>query len=84
MSPAKASSTELLDEVESVLGIQCAPVTWPIGMGKRVRGVYHLFREEVLVFAAGGENREQTVERIAGINNPELDRRFPEEMSELR
>ncbi|MBU2722272.1 GTP-binding protein, partial [Acidithiobacillus ferridurans] len=33
--------TELLDEVESVLGIRCAPVTWPIGMGKRFRGVYH-------------------------------------------
>jgi peptide chain release factor 3 len=33
---------ELLDEVESVLDIQCAPVTWPIGMGKRLKGVYHL------------------------------------------
>ncbi|BBF64257.1 Peptide chain release factor 3 [Acidithiobacillus ferridurans] len=76
--------TELLDEVESVLGIRCAPVTWPIGMGKRFRGVYHLLRDEVLVFAAGEETREQAVERIAGINNPELDRRFSEEMPELR
>ena len=75
---------ELLDEVESVLGIQCAPVTWPIGMGKCFRGVYHLLRDEVLVFAAGGETREQAVERIAGIDNPELDRRFPAEMPELR
>src|SRR5690606_30129995 len=33
---------ELLDEVETVLGIQCAPVTWPIGMGKRLKGVVHL------------------------------------------
>ena len=33
---------DLLDEIESVLGIQCAPMTWPIGMGKRFRGVYHL------------------------------------------
>ena len=33
---------ELLDELESVLKIQCAPVTWPIGMGKNFRGVYHL------------------------------------------
>jgi len=31
---------ELLDEVESVLKIQCAPVTWPVGMGKTFRGVY--------------------------------------------
>ena len=26
---------DLLDEIERVLGIQCAPVTWPIGMGQR-------------------------------------------------
>ena len=25
---------ELLDEIESVLKIKCAPVTWPIGMGR--------------------------------------------------
>ena len=36
---------ELLDELESVLKIQCAPVTWPIGMGKNFRGVYHLLRD---------------------------------------
>jgi peptide chain release factor 3 len=27
---------DLLDEIESVLGIQCSPVTWPIGMGRAV------------------------------------------------
>jgi len=40
----------LLEEVESVLKIQCAPVTWPIGMGKSFRGVYHLLRDEILLF----------------------------------
>ena len=33
---------ELLDEIEDVLQIECAPVTWPIGRGQRFRGVYHL------------------------------------------
>src|SRR6201986_5484958 len=33
------SPIELLDEVESVLGIACAPLTWPIGMGSRLKGV---------------------------------------------
>src|SRR5262250_1949988 len=33
---------ELLDEVEKVLGIKCAPITWPIGMGQRLKGVVHL------------------------------------------
>jgi peptide chain release factor 3 len=42
---------ELLDELESVLEIQCAPVTWPIGMGKSFRGVYHLLRDEIMLFA---------------------------------
>ena len=30
---------ELLDEVEAVLKIDCAPVTWPIGMGSLLKGV---------------------------------------------
>ena len=28
----------LLDEVESVLNIRCAPLTWPLGMGRDLRG----------------------------------------------
>ena len=28
---------EVLDEIESVLQIDCSPVTWPIGMGKRFK-----------------------------------------------
>src|ERR1700751_6351961 len=43
------SPIELLDEVESVLGIARAPLTWPIGMGKRLKGVYHLLLDEVHV-----------------------------------
>ncbi|MBV2208339.1 MAG: peptide chain release factor 3 [Thermomonas sp.] len=44
---------ELLDEIESVLGIQCAPVTWPIGMGKRLKGVVHLISGEVHLYEQG-------------------------------
>ena len=44
---------DLLDEIESVLGIQCAPVTWPIGMGKRLKGVVHLLTGEVHLYEAG-------------------------------
>ena len=51
---------ELLDELETVLKIQCAPVTWPIGMGKSFRGVYHLLRDEILLFAPGSEKADQT------------------------
>ncbi len=44
---------ELLDEVESVLKIPCAPITWPIGMGSRLKGVYHLLLDEVHVYEPG-------------------------------
>ena len=49
---------ELLDEVENVLKIHCAPITWPIGCGKLFKGVYHLYKDEtsnacVLHYPAG-------------------------------
>ena len=53
---------ELLDEIERVLRIHTAPVTWPIGMGRALRGIYHLTEDRLYVYAAGergrlGENR---------------------------
>src|SRR6476646_1128609 len=75
---------ELLDEVESVLNIQCAPVTWPIGMGKSFRGVYHLLRDEILLFAPGGERADQEFEVIKGIDNPRLAEMFPLEVAQLK
>lgn len=33
---------ELLDEIEKDLGIQCVPMTWPLGMGSRLLGLYHI------------------------------------------
>jgi peptide chain release factor 3 len=75
---------ELLDEVESVLGIQCAPVTWPIGMGKRLKGVYHLLDDSVHLYESGKNYVTQQAEIIAGIDNPELDRRLGADARELR
>ncbi len=75
---------ELLDEVESVLKIQCAPVTWPLGMGKTFRGVYHLLRDEILLFTPGEERADGEVEVIKGIDNPVLAERFPLEIEQLK
>jgi len=77
-------SLELLDEVESVLNIQCAPVTWPLGMGKTFRGVYHLLRDEILLFTPGEERADGEVEIIKGIDNPVLAERFPLEIEQLK
>lgn len=77
-------SLELLDEVETVLKIRCTPITWPIGMGKNFRGVYHLLNDEVMLFAPGNEKADQAFEVIKGIDNPRLTEMFPLEMEQLK
>ena len=63
---------ELLDEIESVLRIQCAPVTWPIGMGQRLRGIYHIPLDEVHLFEPGRNYTRQDSTIIKGLDNPQL------------
>ncbi len=75
---------ELLDEIEAILKIQCAPITWPIGMGKRFKGVYHLLEDKVYLYQAGQNEKVQQAETIAGLNNPKLDEMFGSLAAELR
>jgi len=51
------SPIELLDEIERVLGIRTAPVTWPIGMGRALKGIYHLSEDRIYVYNAGERGR---------------------------
>jgi peptide chain release factor 3 len=60
---------ELLDEIERILGISCAPVTWPIGMGRDLRGVYHLLEDRIYVYLAGEKGRAGTHETIDGLDS---------------
>ncbi|AXR05838.1 peptide chain release factor 3 [Salinimonas sediminis] len=64
---------ELLDEVETELNIACAPITWPIGSGKSFKGVYHLHRDETILYQSGQGHTIQPVRIIKGLDNPELD-----------
>ncbi|MBQ1783882.1 MAG: peptide chain release factor 3 [Gammaproteobacteria bacterium] len=75
---------DLLDEVESVLNIACAPITWPIGQGKLFKGVYHLQRDETILYKSGHGHTIQDSEIIKGIDNPLLDERLEEYAAELR
>ncbi len=64
---------ELLDEVENVLKIRCAPITWPIGCGKLFKGVYHLAKDETYLYQSGQGSTIQEVRIVKGLNSPELD-----------
>ena len=77
-------SLELLDEVENILHIRCAPITWPIGMGKNFKGVYHILNDEIYLFEAGGEKLPHEFDVIKGIDNSRLDELFPIEIQQLR
>ncbi len=59
--------TELLDEIERVLKIACAPVTWPIGMGRDLVGIYHLLEDRIYAYQAGEKGRAGTNEVIDGL-----------------
>ncbi len=64
---------ELLDEVEEILKIRCAPITWPIGMGKGFKGVFHIMDDKIHLFSATHGGKIQKGETIDGLDNPRLD-----------
>ncbi len=75
---------DLLDEIETVLNIACAPITWPIGMGRQFRGIYHLYRDCISVLNAGPRGRASQSTLIHGLDNPQLDELWGAEASALR
>ncbi len=60
---------ELLDEIERVLGIATAPVTWPIGMGRDLKGIYHLAEDQIYVYEAGERGRVGENQIIDGLHS---------------
>lgn len=75
---------ELMDEVEEVLNIQCAPITWPIGMGKGFKGVYHIYNQSIHLYSATHGGKIQSGEVIQGLDNPRLDEVLGSVADELR
>src|SRR5271168_3459621 len=78
---------ELLDEIESILKIQCAPITWPIGMGRELLGVYHLLEDRIYVYVPVERGRVGTHETIDGLESAEarefLGARYAEFVEEI-
>src|SRR5574340_312070 len=63
----------LLDEVESVLKIRCAPVTWPIGMGRDLKGIYHLAEDRIYIYEGDKTGRLGEVRVIEGLKSAAAD-----------
>jgi peptide chain release factor 3 len=60
---------DLLDEIEEVLAIQAAPINWPIGMGRDLRGVYNLYTDTLHVYQSGSAAVIAEDIRIEGLHS---------------
>ncbi len=65
---------EVMADIEDHLKIECAPLTWPVGMGASFQGVYDLRNEELRLFTSkSGERRQVESVILKGVNDPQMD-----------
>ena len=64
---------ELLDEIEEKLDIKVRPLSWPISMGKSFRGVYSLYKKNLVLFQASKQQLDNDVVEIDNLEDPALD-----------
>lgn len=60
---------ELIDEVESTLKMSCYPITWPIGIGQRFRGIYNRISKEVMIYDQQREDDQVQVIKVSAYND---------------
>jgi len=82
------SPIELLDDVEAKLAIKCVPLTWPIGMGKRFKGVYDIVHRQLHLFRYTdhhkGDEWPDAGIQVSGPDDPKLDELLGDQADELR
>ncbi len=62
---------DLLDEIEKELGIATCPINWPIGSGKRFKGIYERDRECVVTFSDTEKGTKEGAESRLSIREEE-------------
>ncbi len=75
---------DLLDEIEQILKIQCSPVTWPIGMGKSFKGIYHLWEDAIYLYEPGKNQKVGEATKIQGLASRECEEALGDMAFELR
>ncbi len=75
---------EVLDEIEQVLSIECAPITWPIGSGRNFKGVYHFLTDTIHLYTQGQGDWIPDDRTISGLDSPAATEALGEWAAELR
>ncbi len=63
---------EILDELESELKINVRPLSWPINIGAKFKGVYNIYEQSLDLFTPNKQKISERVE-IADINDTRID-----------
>lgn len=61
---------ELIEEIESVLGIRACPINWPIGSGKNFKGVYNRREAQIELFSDGNHGQNKLTSFTGGLEDP--------------
>lgn len=69
---------DLLDEIEQKLEIKVRPMSWPIGMGKSLRGVYNIFENNLNLYEPSKQKKATDVVNIEGLGDPKIADHLPE------
>ena len=64
---------DLLDDIEKELGIPTCPINWPIGSGKKFRGVYDRDTRKVITFSDTMKGTKEGAQEEIGVDEPRLD-----------
>lgn len=75
---------DILSDIEEKLQIECAPLSWPIGMGKGFKGVYNLYKKELNLFTPSQDTRPQDSITVTDVNDPKLDELLGVDADNLR
>lgn len=69
---------DILDELEAELHINVRPLSWPINIGARFKGVYNIYEQGLDLFTPSKQTVSERVE-IADVNSPQVDELVGEE-----
>ena len=72
---------DLLDEIEEELKINVRPLSWPIDMGQRFKGVYNIFEKKLDLYTPSKQFVTESVQ-FNDINNPELEGHIGNELAQ--
>jgi peptide chain release factor 3 len=75
---------ELMDELEKKLSIRVRPLTWPVGMGMSLKGVYNLVEKNLYLFKPAKTTIEEDRLLVNDINDPVLEEQIGSSASHLR